>query len=147
MLPRRPPAGERDWSEGVNADSLAEFLHECRSVPAEEIRPHLYEYRNGAAVKHLFRVVASLDSLIVGEQQIAGQVKRAYELARDQGTAGPLLHALFQHARVVARRVRNETGITQGHVSVSSRGRGLRAPGVLRFQGQDHSGHRRGQDG
>src|SRR5207249_5109195 len=61
-----------------------------------------------------------LDSLIVGEGQIAGQVKRAYELAQERATVGPLLHALFQHARLVAKRVRTETGIAKGHVSVSS---------------------------
>src|SRR5262249_28093864 len=54
------------------------------------------------------------------EGQIACQVKRAYELAQERATAGPLLHALFQHARVVAKRVRTETGIAKGHVSVSS---------------------------
>src|SRR5207248_3988876 len=57
---------------------------------------------------------------IVGEGQIAGQVKRAYELAQEQGTAGPLLHALFQQASGVAKRIRTETGISRGHVSVSS---------------------------
>src|SRR5262249_40689256 len=72
------------------------------------------------AVRHLFRVAASLDSLVVGEGQIAGQVKKAYELAQERATAGPVLHALFQHARVVAKRVRTETGIARGHVSVSS---------------------------
>jgi glutamyl-tRNA reductase len=65
-------------------------------------------------------VAASLDSLIVGEGQISGQVKRAYELAQGHGSAGPLMHALFRHARQVARRVRSETGISQGHISVSS---------------------------
>ena len=57
---------------------------------------------------------------VVGEGQIAGQVKRAYEQAREQGTAGPVLHPLFQHAHTVAKRVRTETGIAKGHVSVSS---------------------------
>src|SRR5207247_7934220 len=80
----------------------------------------LYERRDGEAAHHLFRVAASLDSLVVGEGQIAGQVKRAYELAQQCAAAGPLLHALFQHARVVAKRVRRETGISRGHVSVSS---------------------------
>jgi glutamyl-tRNA reductase len=84
------------------------------------IWPHLYHREDAEAVRHLFRVAASLDSLIIGEGQIAGQVKRAYELAQERATAGPLLHALFQHARLVAKRVRSETGIAQGHVSVSS---------------------------
>jgi glutamyl-tRNA reductase len=71
-------------------------------------------------VRHLFRVATSLDSLIIGEGQIAGQVKKAYEAAQAQQSAGPLLHALFQHTRQVAKRVRSETGISKGHVSVSS---------------------------
>jgi glutamyl-tRNA reductase len=104
-----------------DADLVAEFLAEFHRLPAEQLRPHLYRHMDGEAVRHLFRVVASLDSLIVGEGQIAGQVKRAYETARQCGGAvGPLLHALFQHAFLVAGRVRSETGIARGHVSVSS---------------------------
>jgi glutamyl-tRNA reductase len=99
---------------------ISEFLGEVHNLPAEQIKPHLYNHPQGDAVRHLFRVAASLDSLIVGEGQIAGQVKRAYELAQERGSIGPLLHALFQNARVVAKRVRRETGISQGHASVSS---------------------------
>jgi glutamyl-tRNA reductase len=104
----------------LDIDLMAEFLAEFHRVPLAEVRPHLHERTQAAAVHHLFRVVASLDSLIVGEGQIAGQAKRAYELAQQHATAGPLLHALFQHARLVAKRVRTETGISKGHVSVSS---------------------------
>jgi glutamyl-tRNA reductase len=99
---------------------VAEFLGEFHGLPAAALRPYLYEQKQAAAVRHLFRVAASLDSMIVGEGQIAGQVKRAYELAQERGTAGPLLHPLFQRARLVAKRVRSETGIARGHVSVSS---------------------------
>ena len=76
--------------------------------------------KNADAVRHLFRVAASLDSLIVGEGQIAGQVKTAYEMGQKCAGPGPMLHALFPHARRVAKRVRTETGIALGHVSVSS---------------------------
>src|SRR5205807_3076559 len=101
-------------------DGVADLLGEWQNIPPADIRPHLYAHTDADAVRHLFRVAASLDSLIVGEGQIAGQVKRAYELATQCAAAGPVLHALFQSARVVARRVRTETGISRGHVSVSS---------------------------
>ncbi|MCI0460354.1 MAG: glutamyl-tRNA reductase [Gemmataceae bacterium] len=104
----------------LDADLLAEFLAEFHGLPADGIGPHLYQHRGPEAVRHLFRVTASLDSLIVGEGQIAGQVKRAYEQAHAQAACGPLLHALFQHAQHAAKRVRTETGIARGHVSVSS---------------------------
>jgi glutamyl-tRNA reductase len=104
----------------LDVELLAEFLSEWHDVPLSELRPALYWHTNADAVRHLFRVVASLDSLIIGEGQIAGQVKRAYELAQKHGTAGALLHSLFQQTRIVARRVRTETGISQGRVSISS---------------------------
>lgn len=105
---------------GLDAESIAEFFADFHNLPVSAVRPHLYIHRQAEAVRHLFRVAASLDSMIVGEGQIAGQVKRAYEQAvRDNGV-GPLLHTLFRHARQVSRRVRSETGIAHGHVSVSS---------------------------
>jgi glutamyl-tRNA reductase len=99
---------------------VTEFLGEFHGLAPAQVQPHLYAHRNEAVVRHLFRVIASLDSLIVGEGQIAGQVKRAYELAQQHASAGPVLHALFQHARLVAKRVRSETGIARGRVSISS---------------------------
>jgi glutamyl-tRNA reductase len=101
-------------------DLIGEFWSEYHQLPTEQVRPYLYHYRNADAVGHLFRVAASLDSLVVGEGQIAGQVKEAYEVADAHGTVGPLLHALFQHARKVAKRVRRETGIAKGHISIAS---------------------------
>ncbi|MBX7105539.1 MAG: glutamyl-tRNA reductase [Gemmataceae bacterium] len=99
---------------------LAGWLADWQSVAPAALAPALYSRSDADAVRHLFRVAASLDSLVVGEGQIAGQVKTAYEQARENAAAGPLLHALFQQARVVAKRVRRETGISRGHVSVSS---------------------------
>src|SRR5262245_41407395 len=78
-----------------DADLAAEFLGEFHKLPAAEIRPHLHQRPGPDAVRHLFRVAASLDSLVVGEGQIAGQVKRAYELAQERGVLGPVLHVLF----------------------------------------------------
>jgi glutamyl-tRNA reductase len=104
----------------LDAALVVEFLAEFHQLSASQLHPHLYEHRGAEAVRHLFRVAASLDSMIIGEGQIAGQVKRAYEAAQERGTVGPLLHALFQHAQQAAKRVRSETGIARGHVSVSS---------------------------
>jgi glutamyl-tRNA reductase len=104
----------------IDADRVAAFLGDWQNVPTEDVHPHLYAGVGADAVRHLFRVAASLDSQIVGEGQISGQVKRAYEMASECAAAGPLLHTLLQHARVVAKRVRRETGIARGHVSVSS---------------------------
>lgn len=103
-----------------DASAAADFLGVVHGVPAEQVRPLLYEHADDLAVRHLSRVSASLDSLIVGEGQIAGQVKQAFELAQTLGATGPLLNALFPHALRVAKRVRTETGIAHGHVSVSS---------------------------
>lgn len=105
---------------GAGADAITEFLTDRHGLKAAEAKAALYRRRDGDAVRHLFRVAASLDSLVVGEAQIAGQVKRAYEAAQASAAAGPLLHALFRHARRTAKRVRRETGIGQGHVSVST---------------------------
>jgi glutamyl-tRNA reductase len=111
----------RPEAAGVpDLELIAEFLAETRGIPVETIRACLYERRQADAIRHLFRVTSSLDSLIVGEGQIAAQVRRGYELAQEQATAGPILHALFQQANSVAKRVRTETGIARGHVSVSS---------------------------
>jgi glutamyl-tRNA reductase len=99
---------------------VAEFLADFHGLSVAELTAQLYHHRQEAAVRHLFRVAASLDSLVIGEGQITRQVKRAYELAHQCGSVGPFLHALFQHANLVAGRVRSETRISQGHVSVSS---------------------------
>jgi glutamyl-tRNA reductase len=110
----------RDAQDALGADLIGEFLAEFHQLSAAKLHPHLYEHQGGRAVRHLFRVTASLDSLVVGEGQIAGQVKRAYELAHERGTVGPVLHLLFQYAQQAAKRVRHETGLARGHVSVSS---------------------------
>ena len=85
-----------------------------------ELDSMLYELHGADAVRHAFRVASSLDSLVVGEPQILGQVKTAYEAAQVAGTAGALLGRCFSRAFSVAKRVRTETGIAEGTVSVSS---------------------------
>jgi glutamyl-tRNA reductase len=84
------------------------------------IEPYLYSHNGNAAVEHLFRVASSLDSMVVGEAQILGQVSQAFEAAVEAGTSGPVTDRLFSRARMTAKRVRTETGIGQLHVSVSS---------------------------
>lgn len=101
-------------------DLIAEFLTEFHGFKGVDLRPNLVERRNDDAIRHLFRVASSLDSMIVGEAQIAGQMKRAYERAHRRAATGPFLHALFQQSFNASKRVRNETGIAAGHVSVSS---------------------------
>jgi glutamyl-tRNA reductase len=81
---------------------------------------HFYTYIDGDAVRHLFRVAASLDSMVVGEPQILGQLKDSYLVARQAGAVGTVLHRLFHRSFAVAKRVRTETGIGSGSVSVSS---------------------------
>jgi glutamyl-tRNA reductase len=105
---------------GPDAEVIAEFLAQFHRLDAATVRPCLYLQHGVEAVRHLFRVTSSLDSLVVGEGQIAGQVKRAYEAAHAEATAGPVLNVLFQQAHAVAKRVRTQTGISRGHVSVSS---------------------------
>lgn len=85
-----------------------------------DVGSHLYEHTGPAVARHAFRVAASLDSLVVGEPQILGQVKDAFTLASDAGTVGSLLGRCMSRAFAVAKRVRTETGIAAGAVSVSS---------------------------
>jgi glutamyl-tRNA reductase len=97
------------------------FLDEQRAERGViSLEDHLYTYRGAEAVRHLFRVAASLDSMVVGEPQILGQLKEFYDAARQAGTVGTLLHRLFHRSFFVAKRVRTETGIASRAVSVSS---------------------------
>ncbi|MDC3250155.1 glutamyl-tRNA reductase [bacterium] len=84
-----------------------------------DLKKVLYVLKHGEAVNHLYRVVCSLDSLVLGEGQIMGQVKEAYKVSVDHGTVGLQLHQLFQRALSTGKRVRTETTINQGAVSIS----------------------------
>lgn len=105
--------------------SLSRFLIEYHGMPAEIVEPHLYVQHGDQAVRQLFRVAAGLDSLVVGEPQILGQVKQAYTVATEQHCTGALLNRLFHHAFTVGKRVRAETGLADGAVSVSYAALGL----------------------
>ena len=95
------------------------FISDFHQVAPEQIRPHLYSHVDREAVRHLFRVSSGLDSMIVGEPQILGQIKEAYGVATTAQTAGPLLNKLFHWSFGVGKRVRSETALAEGAVSVS----------------------------
>ncbi len=97
-----------------------EFLAEAHGLKFEQLRESLQPRDGEAALKHLFTVVASLDSMVVGEAQIPSQVKQAYEIAAEDGLIGTELHAAFQSALRVAKRVAAETAIHQRRVSIPS---------------------------
>ena len=100
-------------------EGLREFIYRQGNLEREELGRCLYVYRNREAVRHLFRVASSLDSMIMGEPQILGQLKEAYRQAVDNRATTVLLNRLLHHAFRVAKRVRTETGIAGNAVSVS----------------------------
>ncbi len=106
-----------DREEGTR--EVKGFLSRYHQVEAAELEPHLYLYRGGEAVRHLFRVAASLDSMVVGEPQILGQVKDAYQWAREAGSMGLVLDRLLKKTLSVAKKVRTETEIAKSAVSIS----------------------------
>jgi len=106
-------------SESAGA-GLLRFLEEYFAVAPATITPHLYEYREREAVRHLFRVASSLDSMVVGESQILGQVKESYTVAREVGAVSGSLDMLIQRAFTVAKKVRSETQIGSSSVSIAS---------------------------
>lgn len=106
------------------AARVREFLASDRGQSAESFGL-LYSYADTAALEHLFRVVSGLDSLVLGETEILGQMKTAYSVALAAGHTGTLLNRLFQRAFALAKRLRSETGIQRGHTSVASVAVGL----------------------
>jgi len=102
------------------SDELLRFLADWHRLPVSDLQEHLVQHNGPSAVNHLFHVASSLDSMVVGEAQIASQVKQAYELSIKADAAGPLMHAAFQAASRVAKRVARETAIHRRRVSVPS---------------------------
>ncbi len=102
------------------AESLTGFLAGFHALPAERLAGHVVGFEDDEAVEHLFRVAASLESLVLGEGQILGQVKEAYKAACRCGTVGSILHSVFQAAARVGKKVREETGMDQGKLSIAS---------------------------
>lgn len=100
-------------------EEILSFLGSEHSGFADEVKPYLYRYVDQNAIRHIFRVASSLDSMVLGEPQILGQIKDAYASAKKAGTIRGELDFVLNHAFRVARRVRNETGIGKMAVSVS----------------------------
>src|SRR5207248_6540194 len=104
----------------ILSEHLAQSLRIDGGSSSKEDLDAFYRMENAECARHLFRVASGLDSMVVGETEILGQAKRAYENARASGSAGPLLHRLCQRAFRVAKQVRSKTQVTRGPVSVGS---------------------------
>ena len=115
-----------DMPDGAGPATALDFLHDYLDVPADAVTPHVYTLREREAIRHLFRVASSLDSMVVGEPQILGQVKQSWNIAREVGairsteTTSSTLDPLLQRAFSVAKRVRTETQIGSSSVSIAS---------------------------
>jgi len=111
---------------GLPSPSALRFLQDYLNIGVADIQPHVYQYREQEAIRHLFRVASSLDSMVVGEAQILGQVKQSWSVAREVGAIGSTdafsstLDPLLQRAFSVAKRVRTETRIGSTSVSIAS---------------------------
>lgn len=106
-------------TECDHSDQIIEWLSDYHTIPSQALRKHLYVYSYAEAVRHLLRVASGLDSMILGEPQILGQLKSAYRVAKESGTLGKLLSKLFQHSFLVAKQVRTDTAISSSPVSVA----------------------------
>jgi len=102
------------------AQKLSSLISEIREIPKQEFEPLLYTYTGPDAVRHVFRVASSLDSLVVGEPQILGQMKQFFAIAQHEKTIAYTLHSIMERAFMVAKKIRSETLIASSQVSVSS---------------------------
>lgn len=103
---------------GAYAD-IRDFLCDLGDISPDELHPHLYSQHDDAAVSHLFEVAAGLDSAVIGESEILGQLRQAWQVAQREGGVRSTLNLLFRHAVGVGKRARTETGIARGTASVS----------------------------
>lgn len=111
---------EEDSRQAPSHEDVGRFLAEFHGLKLADVFDELFERTGEDAVRHLFMVAASLDSMVIGESQILAQVKQSYELATELGASGPLTHAAFQAALRTARRVVSETQIQQKRLSIPS---------------------------
>jgi glutamyl-tRNA reductase len=118
--------GTNGAEDGTAPAIALNFLHQYLNIPTAAVTPHLYTLREREAIRHLFRVASSLDSMVVGEPQILGQVKESWNIAREVGAISStaafssMLDPLLQRAFSVAKRVRTETQIGSSSVSIAS---------------------------
>lgn len=106
-------------TDSNSTDMAIDWLSEYHHIPRNELSPYIYTHPNQEAVRHMLRVASGLDSLILGEPQILGQLKSAYATANNAGTMGKLLGRLFQHTFSVAKQIRTDTAIGSSPVSVA----------------------------
>ncbi len=107
------------YSNSSETDTIIDWFEHYHKLNTQEVRPYIYIYPDQLAVRHVLRVASGLDSLILGEPQILGQIKDAYSKAEQAGTIGKLLNRLFQHTFSVAKQVRTDTAIGSSPVSVA----------------------------
>lgn len=106
-------------TQSENPNVLIDWIAQNKQLQAKELAPYFYSYSDDATIRHIFRVACGLDSMILGEPQILGQMKTAYQAACDAGTMGKLLGKLFQHTFTAAKKVRTDTAIGSSPVSVA----------------------------
>lgn len=107
------------YIEGEMTQPIIHWLSHYHNIPLQQLQTHSYNYSHAQAVRHLFRVACGLDSMILGEPQILGQIKSAYNEAREQGSTSRLLNKLFEYSFSVAKQVRTDTAIGSSPVSVA----------------------------
>ena len=113
-------AAADEENANLSAASIAQFVSQFHNVPPDAFTDSVLSHHGPQAIEHLFEVVCSLDSMVLGEPQIVTQVKDAYRIARENNSCGPLTNVLFQHALSVSARVRSETRLSEGRVSIAS---------------------------
>ncbi|MDA1213271.1 MAG: glutamyl-tRNA reductase [Planctomycetota bacterium] len=109
-----------DEEMGPSRDEIAKFFSEFHDVPVDLFMNEMWQRHGVEAVRHLFQVACSLDSMVLGEPQIVNQLKEAYRVAQENAACGPLTNPLFQQAIRVSARVRSETELAEGRVSIAS---------------------------